>query len=272
MLELSYSYFVYNKDIGNVTLNTGDISISLTGINGNQTLTGVIPLSDNDGKTNSDYFDFTVNSTVDTEKIYYEVYIMPKSGNTLDTSYLKTYLTDQNDAVIHGIRSYDGLLLSENENGKVIYRDLVELNNNHTTKNESKDFRLRLWLDENYFEQTSKTFEFDIYVYAKNVDENFVLPYGSSVLKDAILAKQNAETNSCNPVFIDDMETANDESDDIIYFSGTNDCVDMNYVWYSGKLWRITAIYPDGTMKMITKNAISSVGYNAYNDIDFYTC
>ena len=67
------------------------------------------------------------------------------------------------------------------------------------------------------------------------------------------------------------METANDESDDIIYFSGTNDCVDMNYVWYSGKLWRITAIYPDGTMKMITKNAISSVGYNAYDDIDFYT-
>ena len=99
---ISYSYFVYNKDIGNVTLNTGDISISLTGINGNQTLTGVIPLSDNDGKTSSDYFDFTVNSTVDTEKIYYEVYIMPKSGNTLDTSYLKTYLTDQNDAVIHG--------------------------------------------------------------------------------------------------------------------------------------------------------------------------
>ena len=162
---ISYSYFVYNKDVGSVSLTTGEISMSLSGVNGNQTLTNVIPLSDNEGKTSSDYFDFTVNATVDTEKIYYEVFILPKSGNTLDTSYLKTYLTDQENNEIKGITLYNSLQVSEKEEtGKIIYKGLVDLNNNQTTKNESKDFRLRLWLDESYSEQTSKTFEFDIYL------------------------------------------------------------------------------------------------------------
>ena len=42
-----------------------------------------------------------------------------------------------------------------------------------------------------------------------------------------------------------------------------------NYVWYSGKLWRITAIYPDGTMKMITDSAITTIAYAS--DYNFYT-
>ena len=43
--------------------------------------------------------------------------------------------------------------------------------------------------------------------------------------------------------------------------SGTKDCIDFNYVWYSGKLWRITAIYPDGTMKMITDGNITTINW-----------
>ena len=55
--------------------------------------------------------------------------------------------------------------------------------------------------------------------------------------------KSKKTKNVCKPLYLD--------SDGINYFSGTNECVDFNYVWYSGKLWRITAIYPDGTLKMI---------------------
>ena len=58
--------------------------------------------------------------------------------------------------------------------------------------------------------------------------------------------------------------------DGIYYISGckedgdTSVCnekntIDFNYVWYSGKLWRITAIYPDGRMKMITEDPITSI-------------
>ena len=67
---------------------------------------------------------------------------------------------------------------------------------------------------------------------------------------------------ACNPLYMD--------TDGIKYFSGTNECVDMNYVWYSGKLWRIVAIYPDGTIKMVTEDIISTIVYNPSGSIFFY--
>ena len=58
------------------------------------------------------------------------------------------------------------------------------------------------------------------------------------------------------------------EEDNTIYLSGTNDDINYNYVWYSGKLWRITAINKDGTMKMITDDAITTISYGS--DANFY--
>ena len=73
---------------------------------------------------------------------------------------------------------------------------------------------------------------------------------------------KNSMGNSvCNPSITDD--------DGTIYLSGTNECVDFNYVWYSGKLWRITSINPDGTMKMVTDETISTISYGS--DVNFYT-
>ncbi len=57
--------------------------------------------------------------------------------------------------------------------------------------------------------------------------------------------------------------------DGITYFSGSNECINFNYLWYSGKLWRITAIYPDGTMKIVTENNITSISFNERYDINF---
>ena len=267
---LSYSYFVYNKNIGDVTLNTGEISINLSNVSADKTLTNVIPKSDNEGKVSSDYIDFTVDGTVDTERIYYEVYITPDANNTMDTDSIKVYLTDQNDNEIKGVTFYNSLQSSE-KTGKRIYRTVIELNANQTAENYSKDFRLRVWLDENYTETASKQFDFDINLYAYNVDADFIIPSGVTMVRAAIEAKKNATTGSCNPVFIDDNGTQSDETDDITYFSGDNDCVDMNYVWYSGKLWRITAIYPDGAMKLVTQNNITSIAFNASGQVNFYT-
>ena len=70
------------------------------------------------------------------------------------------------------------------------------------------------------------------------------------------LALSNMATQ---PTFVDNMGTQDDETDDITYLVGNNTEVDFNYVWYSGKLWRIVAINPDGTMKLITENLITSM-------------
>ena len=60
------------------------------------------------------------------------------------------------------------------------------------------------------------------------------------------------------------------EEDGITYISGTKNCINFNYVWYSGKLWRITAINPDGTMKMITDDNITTIAYTLRDDVNFY--
>ncbi len=49
-----------------------------------------------------------------------------------------------------------------------------------------------------------------------------------------------------------------------------NSCeIDFNYLWYSGKMWRITAIYPDGAMKLVTDNMITSISYNEESNTTF---
>ncbi len=72
----------------------------------------------------------------------------------------------------------------------------------------------------------------------------------------SVLDKAKAKTcsNGKSPII--------EDTDGTIYLSGDNECIDFNYVWYSGKLWRVTAINPDGTMKMITQDAITTIFWN----------
>lgn len=45
------------------------------------------------------------------------------------------------------------------------------------------------------------------------------------------------------------------------YFEGTNACLNFNYVWYSGYMWRITEILRDGSVKMISENILSAINF-----------
>ena len=78
-------------------------------------------------------------------------------------------------------------------------------------------------------------------------------------VKEAITTSVNNPTGSCKTKV---------EEDGITYISGKKNCINFNYVWYSGKLWRITAINPDGTMKMITDDLITTISYGS--DVNFY--
>ena len=86
---------------------------------------------------------------------------------------------------------------------------------------------------------------------------------GSDKILDAIVAKESDTNLQCSNIsYVEDS---------ITYLSGTSECVDMNYVWYSGKLWRITAIYPDGLMKLVTQNNITTLAYYENDSSVFYT-
>ncbi len=53
------------------------------------------------------------------------------------------------------------------------------------------------------------------------------------------------------------------DTDGTIYLSGTNDTINFNYVWYSGKLWRITSINSDGSIKLVTQDEITAMHWGA---------
>ena len=50
---------------------------------------------------------------------------------------------------------------------------------------------------------------------------------------------------------------------DVIYYTGTDENCLKNYVWYSGKLWRIVAIYPNGMMKLVTENNMTTIQFGS---------
>lgn len=44
-----------------------------------------------------------------------------------------------------------------------------------------------------------------------------------------------------------------------------------NYLWYSGKLWRILAINNDGSIRLVTHGCVSSVAWNSTSSTDYRT-
>ena len=97
-----------------------------------------------------------------------------------------------------------------------------------------------------------------------NVPDSFEIEYVNAepITIQGIIKKSIATntTSTCNNLTVEENGTT--------YLSGTKDCINFNYVWYSGKLWRITAINPDGTMKMITDDLITTISYG--EDVNFY--
>ena len=97
-----------------------------------------------------------------------------------------------------------------------------------------------------------------------NAPDSFDIEYinAEPITIQGIIKKSIATntTSTCNNLTVEENGTT--------YLSGTKDCINFNYVWYSGKLWRITAINPDGSLKMITDDNITTISYG--EDVNFY--
>ncbi len=170
---VSYSYFIYNKDVADVSIETGNITINFNNVTNNVNSLNLVPQSNNIGMLQSNYIDFTIAGSVDSEPILYEIEIMPKDGNTLDTRYVKVYLTDQSDNVLAGPFLYNELYNALKTGGKGLYQELIEPESNETLKNYSQSYRLRMWIDESFTSVSNSNFSFSINLYAvnQNLDE-----------------------------------------------------------------------------------------------------
>ena len=255
LLGSTYAFFTYSKSVQAFTLTSDTIKAEFISGTNSINITNAYPISDEFALANLDklsYIDFTVSSTINdpNKAISYELYLTGDTTNTLDSNYIKVYLTDEFNNKITDPKIYNSLenttYQADKQTGKVIY-----IGNNPGVK--SNKFRLYAWIDKDYEQNSvSQTFKFNVNIYAYN-DNNKIL---SNVFIKDLKEKQ---TDTCKTYV---------EEDGITYISGTSTCINFNYVWYSGKLWRITAINPDGTMKMITDDSITTISYGS--DVNFY--
>jgi len=255
LLGSTYAFFTYSKSLQAFTLTSSGITASFSSGFNQINITNGYPISDEFAIQNLnqlDYIDFTVSGNVEDEDqgLTYEIYLTENISNTLDSNYIKVYITDENGNQINSkttpkiFNSLDNTTYSKDSStGKVIYK-LEGMPGNY-----SKNFRIYAWIDKDYEQnEISQEFSFYVNLYAYNSENR----NGAYLIKKAALARSNDGSNCLTTV----------EEDGITYISGSKECINFNYVWWSGKMWRITAIYPDGAMKMITDNNITSIAFN----------
>ena len=239
----TYSFFIYRQEGSNVSLESGEISINYSDNVNYISVPDAYPVSDEVGKIYPYYSDFTLNSVTDKHPIKYEIQIIPNSNNTIDTKYIKVYLADQDDNPITQPMFYDDLKQATyNTTGKIVDTGFF-------TTSDTQNFRLRVWIDESYDKNLIETFGFNIYLYATN-----------SGLNDATTLYERAELTLADKLTDYDIDGTR-------YVYG--ETVDNNYVWYSGKMWRIVALNSYGTIKLVTQDNMTSLSWYTSSNTDY---
>ena len=177
---VTYAFFNYAKEgTTDNTIKTGSITFLYTEVSGvgkGISLTDAYPVADSIGKVQvgeGKIFDFKVTSNISmNSNIDYQVTARKKTGSTLANSAVKVYLTEVNGTEQELLLSkYSELSQTDKVDiSKYDERILYEATVPANTTNYEKNFRLRMWVDENTdFSDGSmndKTFTLTVNVYA----------------------------------------------------------------------------------------------------------
>ena len=220
------------------TMNVGTLQVTFVDSATNAlTLENAYPMTDDEGMSETKELTFTVKNT-GTVTSKYSVYIEETSTSPEFKSVIR-FISNKNDAGYNSPKT-----LSEDK-----YID----SESYLAVSETAVYKVKAWIsdtaDSTYM---NKTFTARVVVSSEQAT------LASEKIKDKLKNKNN---DSCQTYI---------EEDGVTYVSGTKECIDFNYVWYSGKMWRIVSVNQDGTMKMITDDAITSIAYNPQGDVNFY--
>ena len=282
VIGISYSAFTYSgigKKENKIT--TGAITMLYTESSNTITMNNALPTTDNTGKTRKnagEYFDFTVKSSITgNADINYEIAAKEEAGNTFSGSNIKYYLTTVDstgkETEVTVPRTY-----YEEPSGNVYTGRPADMMSLYTgnLKNQGDtniNYRLRLWVDENYNPQNDNgglTYKVKISVYGQTSDtvaqaeDKYCYENGFTTLSDCMLVMNNheqttdlAKTNikaKGTPDFSKTATTdeglfmAEDDEGESYYYRGA---VKNNYVSFAGFIWRIIRRNGDGSIRMI---------------------
>ncbi len=270
LIAPSYALLSNFKKLDNaVNIKSANMNMGITQ-SSTISLEGKLPESDPSGLENANPVSITVknanqgpftntentkfqNTSPSTIKIVkYELKLVPDTSDsnkitTLDNQYIKYAISTDNGT------SYSTPKTLTDSNTIIFTGYNLDLG-------ATKDIKLKIWIDENAGQNgINKNYYGAITV---EMYQNATVPAGEVVRANI---KSNNTSSTCQNATLTYTE------DGITYISGSKTCIDFNYLWYSGKMWRITAIYPDGAMKLVTDNNITSIAFNESGQLNFYT-
>ncbi len=253
-LGITYAYWLYSNTLGNETLVAGDIYMKYSETSDGITLENAMPSKEPD---ETKHFDFTIEGKNKYSKpIWYEIVLSQgledSSKTRLKDEFLRFRLVEiqgEERKVVLDNASYSDLVT-----GKRIWVNTINAN----TPNVEIKYELYMWIGfETRIGNTKEGNDYtmdewnDVYASVKvSVNGDFEekkLPIKLIDMVKKDISKENSIT----------------DTDGTIYLSGSNDTINFNYVWYSGKLWRIVAINPDGTIKLVTQDEITAITWNS---------
>ncbi|MGM9879211.1 MAG: hypothetical protein ACI31R_04220 [Bacilli bacterium] len=246
MLSVGISFAVWNYGfIGSAnTINTGDVSLEFLESNSNIiSIENALPISDTDGKNQSETFDFSVKTTTSKPiDITYGVYLEKLSVDTnmtaLTDDEVKVYLTDYEGNVL-----LNPTKISDLNSEKMIYADT----NTHdgTTREISKKFKLRVWLDSKV--EASK-------FYDENTQTVKKYQYKFKV---GVKTRDNLDISGANvPVLTSNMIAVYYDEDAEVWKKADSTNNSKTYKWYdyNDKMWA-NSVTVSETNRSTYKNA-----------------
>ena len=260
-IGITYAIFTYTK-LGTTdnTVTSGTLKFLYTENTGVKTgikLTNALPISDTQGKVldgDNNVFDFSIEATnTGTEVIPYEVTLRKKDTSTLAEENVKVYLTDRTETQETSLlepTKYSELIQTSinvgNEIEKTIYKSSVA----GGEVSYRKDFRLRLWIDEqsNQTDINGKEFTAMVNVYA-----NAELITEQTAYTESIL-------NGTDPVLKDNLIPVTIDTD------GTVKKANIYSEWYNyeNKEWANAVILKDETATYSENEVIPETAIESY--------
>ncbi len=262
LIGVSYAAFRFTGEGTKLnTITTGSITMTYEETDNTISLNGALPTRDATGKTRlnqGEYFDFTVSSNISGDvNINYEISAkdVTTSDRKIDGSNIKLYLTrltdDGTEEELMTPEVYNEESNANNFTGRPSGE--MSLYTSSMSSSESNNYRLRMWVDEDYNPQGdggNLQFSVQINVYGLDGNPEDLLP----TVSEKLLASN-----------LGDGSTYDDGVDTFITGTDPN-----NYIWYSGKLWRAVSVNKEAnTTKLVTQWNISTIPYNASSNTAF---
>ena len=302
LVGISYAYFAYQKIGVNQKFTAGKVSLDFSEGTNELSLTNIFPETAEEARSRTDnVITFTISgkNTNDIKDLYYEIILNVGADITGKSRFNAEHLV------------FDLVEIDENNNKNMVvnamnYETLkkttiwVNTIGKNTSDNISRTYQLRMWLsDEVVISDSDNTADYDTSTFKNSYANVKVFVNGDyevkkmgstlvNLIEETLLLTDADEDGTMfvlgNNPNANVSRTGNIQENKInanslvnlnkdISSKNIDNTMDIaNYVWYSGKMWRIFAKNNDNSLSLITQNSITNISWeNTCSSVDYTT-